>query len=213
MIFPQKIQSVTRLVSRAVFCVFALLTGGVLFAYFSDALGFFASFIWKKWDAVRVRQIAWVVGVVFTAIGIPLGWVKVTFNVPRDTPPAPKTEAPEPIAATAPSRKATDILKATAGLAIGGAMLGVILGGFLALAWFSISVSPFAPESWSHSIESSTRDVTNPTMDPGAGFSTTNPLLLRLMLVPPVVLAVLGALTGLICGIIERVSQRQTSGS
>ena len=186
-----------RWLLRAAVYVFSLLIGGLLFAYLSDALSFVASFVWKNTNPVAIRQAAWIAGVIVSAIGIPLGWVKVNFFGSA----ANKTDGTATPAPTETGSKEVQGFWPCVGFfAVAGFILGLAVAGLLVMSWFSISVSPFAPAGWSQSIQYQTREFGHGVADAPGGWTSKNPVLLRLMWMPVAILISLGAIAGIIVG-------------
>jgi len=83
--------------------------------------------------------------------------------------------------------------------AVAGAFIGLCLGGLLAISWFSIATSPFAPVSWKKSLYSTpaARKHTGIRRHrESGGISTKHPMPIILFLGTPAVLAPLGFAIG-----------------
>lgn len=185
---------------------FALLLGGYVFVYLSNALGFIAFIANKHFNTDTLHHVAWVTGVVVTAIGIPLGWVKVCGLGGNWS----KTEPAEPTE-TAPPAKPPKQVRGIAGNAGFFALLGLIAGisvsSLLVMAWFSISLSPFAPKSWSTSVQPISHSSSDDMMsdDAGGGFESSHPTLRRLFWMPSAILVGIGLATGAVVGAIDKI--------
>jgi hypothetical protein len=154
---------------------FYLLVGGLLVAYVSQVIGFVGFLFPKHYNQSAVQHVAWVIGVIFFAIGRPMGWVKTDWFNGGDSCSSPPTTNPKP---------ATEVkgVLGTAGFfgLIGLMVPGLCSSALLVLAWFSISVSPFSPASWHHSVHIASSDMNGITDGEGGGFESSHAMLLRL---------------------------------
>ena len=104
-----------------------------------------------------------------------------------------------------PPRSMRDVLKRAAGLGILGLLLGGMVGGGLAVSWFSIAVSPFAPTGWREGLR--TTRVRAEYRGSGehrperSALTTDNPLPWILAFSPSAAMALFFGVGGLICGI------------
>ncbi len=131
-------------------------------AYFGNMLG------------MTGRHCGWVIGAVVAIVGVSMGklrggWSKEAARHPP-WQPRHRPRDPKPRAAAAPSRRLP--LSWNNRNAFYVALISFILGGWLGgsmlLVWFSISMSPLAPVSWSQSVRTA-----DPAEEAGSGGLTT----------------------------------------
>jgi hypothetical protein len=186
--------------------VLSVLLGGLVVAYLAGFAGFLLSFGHTKITPATLQHIGWVTGVVVTIIGIPLGWVKTSFFITWDPtkPDAGPTAPPE----SKPAKEVKGILGNAGFFALLGLIGGILVTTVLVLTWFSISLSPFAPASWSSSVHAASPDLDGMTDSRGSGFESSHPILLRLFWMPSAILVGVGLITGAIVGIADKARKK-----
>lgn len=181
---------ITKAVFKAGEYVFFLLAGGLLLASMSQVIGFVGFLFPKHYNPSAVQHTAWVAGVLLFAIGRPMGWVTTNWFKGGDSSHVPQSTS-------TPAKEVTSVWGTAGLLGLIGFFIGIAATTLLVLAWFSISVSPFSPENWHHSVHASDGY--------GSGFESSNPMLIRLSWMPCAILTGLGLLGGLILGVVEKV--------
>jgi hypothetical protein len=143
----------------------------------------------SAWTPRRVQDVAWIAGALIMAIGLPLGWVRISTDRFRTgtNPAADAPAAAPPAAPSPPDRTLAYTLRAALFMGMVGTIAGLIAGGTLAIVWLSISMGPLAPAEWMKSIRVA-----------GGGVSTSNPIPFALWFGTAGALAVLGFLFGLV---------------
>jgi hypothetical protein len=193
--------------------MFGLMMGGLVFAYLYDALTIMASFVWSNTNTVPMRPYAWIAGAVISAVGIPLGWVKISYF---------DRAAKGTISVAAPSnadQKSTEVRgfwPCIGFFALAGFILGVTFAGLLVMSWFSIAASPFAPAGWSQSIHHDAREFGHSIADnSGRGWTSQNPIAVQLLWMPVATLTTLGLAIGIVAGVRDTIHNRkqQVSGN
>jgi len=195
-----------RLLAAGSFYLFGILLLGLIGAYFANFVDAVLAMMGVRF-AGRARPWGWVLGALLAAVGMPLGWIKIngkklTLRLKpgkRRKPTTPESEscsvkakAPPPDQQEPPRFR--EVLKMVAIFGLVGLMLGALLGGVLAMAWFSLAMSPLAPEGWFESIQfggghAAGNDFSD---DNHAGMTTKHPLVLWLFLSPMAGLTALG---------------------
>lgn len=85
-------------------------------------------------------HVAWCVGAAFAAIGLPLGWVGVSFG--QRTSSEAQARSPEA------EGKPCGLLGSILAGAFVGFLAGIFFGLFHMVMWYSLTLSPLLPESW-----------------------------------------------------------------
>lgn len=150
------------------------------------------------WPPHRVQHIGWVVGAVLFAIGVPLGWCRVTLEkssvsfgeggrkdgqTAEEAKQAPVVEkVPDP-----PDRSLSHALRVGLVGGLFGFLFGFLLGCTLSLIWVSIALSPWAPAEWVEALHVG-----------WSGVSTSHPMAIALWLGTMAGLGVLGFVVGFV---------------
>ena len=151
------------------------------------------------------RQWGWIAGALIAAIGYPLGYV--TYGGKKKSLPFKFSERTTTGRARWRGRrqKQLGVWKSTWSGALAGLILGLLLGAALVMVWFSIGLSPFAPEGWLGA--STSRASVGPVS--GIGVHTRNPMPVVLIFGSGGALAVVGGVGGLIFGVVSKVRRRK----
>ncbi len=192
--------------------IFALLLGGIVGAYLGGLLDGLLYVSVPEWTGSG-RQIGWLLGFGLTAIGLPLGWVRIdgrrfrwpgqngkTTDGSNTRPRKRKTRSKgDPVTSVG------GIAKMAALLALFGGILGLMFGLYLGMGWMSIALSPFAPGGWFESISAgydpgSLTSSEPIRQEPGYYFTSDHPMVITLCLAPAGILALLGLLGGFVAG-------------
>lgn len=204
--------------------VFALFLGGIVGAYLGTMLDGLVYLVAPEWTGSG-RQIGWLACVGLTAIGLPLGWVRIDgkrFRWPGQAGHSTSgsntvTRKRRKPAKDDPVRSLGGIAKMAGLLALIGGVLGLMLGLYLGMVWMSIALSPFAPGGWFESVaagyDPGDLSSSDPVRrEPGYFFTTDHPVAIALCLAPAGVLALLGLLGGLAAGTWSYLRFRQRNG-
>jgi hypothetical protein len=160
----------------------------LLFVFLTLVAALVAATVLGRW--------AWIPGAVIGAIArcLPVA------RDPKSHPPWLPTRIPDAPMSSEPVHRPLWVTRDGIRQGFGGLVFGVILGFFLAASWFSISVSPFAPAAWEHSVtpvapggDAGPRDAGETRL---GGLTTQHPLLFALFLGPPAALWLLGFVLG-----------------
>lgn len=146
---------------------------------------------------VVVRHACWIALGIITAVGYPLGWVKVNgkrFKLFEDKARTKSREKDIPQEKGEPSK----IIPSALFFALVGAFIGLMFGGSLTLTWFSVAISPWPPEGWLEAVSSSGPDVTAAigSMEREGGMTTDHPIAAWLFFGPILTLAAMGLVIG-----------------
>lgn len=188
--------------------VFVVLLLGFLGGWVGNFANIGLQFLGDGW--VRGHEWGWTIGAVFALVGWPLGWVTLNgkqgwlpkrrklFRMARGRRRR-KTE-PEP-----DIHSLLGVARISALLAALGIGLGLAGGLMLALGWFSLSMSPVAPDEWFESVEYHRREpgelqAHRDHDTPHGAMTSDHPMLAWLVLTPPAILGLLGAVLGAIDG-------------
>jgi len=143
----------------------------------------------KAWTPQRIRDIVWMAGALFVAVGTPLGWVRVSmpeaFSYRKHAPT--ETNSNPPPAPAPPDRTVAYALKSGLFMALVGVLVGLLLGGTLAIIWFSIAMGPLAPAEWLSSVRFG-----------AGGAKVSNPIPVALWFGTMAALGALGFVVGLV---------------
>jgi hypothetical protein len=191
--------------------VFAILMVGLIGGMLGSFVDFGLAFL--KPDLVGSgRTVGWFVFACLAAFGVPIGWFRpegspFSLASPRKqrrrlagfrNGASPNSAKRKSLKEEVQIRKVSDVAGAVAVWGVAGAALGLALGISLGMCWFSISFSPFAPTGWTESISVETEDnFSRPEHERGRSYMTSSdPVLIGLVLYPIPILAVLGASGG-----------------
>ena len=143
----------------------------------------------SAWTPRRVQNIAWLAGALIVAVGVPLGWIRISMEgFRRGKNSAPDASAsPPPVTPGPYDRTLAYTVRAALFMGMVSIIAGLIVGGTLAIVWLSISMGPLAPAEWVKSIRMG-----------GLGVSTSNPIPFVLWFGVTAALGVLGFLFGLV---------------
>lgn len=147
------------------------------------------------------RSWGWIVGAVIAAIGYPLGYV--TFGGQKKALPFRFAERKTTRSPFRSSRRQQQlgIWKSTWSGALAGLIVGLLAGGALVMIWFSIALSPFAPEAWLRS----SRSRASMAADSEISVGTRHPMPVALFFGSAATLAIAGGLGGLIFAVVSKV--------
>jgi hypothetical protein len=215
-IWPLRLaRKVTLLLVVGAFYLFGILVLGLIGAYFANIVDGVLAMMGVPF-AGHARPWGWVLGALLAAIGMPLRWMeingkKLTLRPKpsrRHTPTTPESESCSVKAkATPPDNEEAprfrEVFKMVGIFGLIGLMLGALLGGVLAMAWFSLAMSPLAPEGWFESIQFGGGHAAGSDFsdDTHADMTTKHPLVLWLFLSPMAGLAALGVMLAIIYAI------------
>ena len=186
------------------------LVGGMLGQFADVGL----SLVGETWVG-QGRTWGWMLGAVSAAIGLPLGWVrrdgkKFSFPSPR----ALRKKVASGISERRKKKRTShefrtvgDVLKNVGAAGLVGAILGFLLGGALAICWFSLAMSPFARAGWFESLDFRSRrpeahDRISRRRDEPGGMTvrTKSPAVVYLWFGPVLLLGAGGAAAGTMYG-------------
>ncbi|MBM4090495.1 MAG: hypothetical protein FJ276_13895 [Planctomycetes bacterium] len=202
--------------------VFFVLLLGLIGGMFGGVIDVALSLLNLPWRG-HGMQCGWTLGAVVAAIGLPLGWVRPNerrFSFPR--PVKLRQSLAERVADRRRKRaesgkRASDredscdlgsAVKGAGLCGLIGTVLGFVLGMFLMMCWFSLAMSPFAPGGWFDALEF----LSEPSRGGGGGtsVSSSHPMAISLVLVPPLVLGAAGFVGGGIYGLVSYVQCLKT---
>lgn len=115
----------------------------------SMAAGQLAGFLGFLLPGVKSWQLSgygWVTGAVLAIIGIPAGWVKLSFSNKS------KASAAVERAPGAATGEPAGLAGRMAAGALTGAFIFSFVAGMMVMCWFSLGRCPFLPESWKYAL-------------------------------------------------------------
>jgi hypothetical protein len=180
---------------------------GLIFGLIGTAFfGWLLNFVHIKILGWSAQELAWIgffcVGVLVALFGTVRVW---KFKVNRRPPLRPMSKLPDLILMdrVRPGRLLWVTSEAKEAAILGG-IVGLILGVILLSSWFSIAMSPFAPDSWADSVRSFSASTDHMGRTVPGGLSSDHPSAVIAILGPPIVLASLGFIIGGFRGIFNR---------
>lgn len=167
-------------------CAAGGLAGASFVPMLAHAVNTAADLGWSGQQLKLIGHYGWGFGVLAAGVGAAIKWWKTKPNLITKSSITPESEHPQ--------GKKHGVLGSMAWAGAIGTFLGVMLGLTFVLFWFSITYSPFAPQSWVESVR--TVEHRRPDGRREQGITSNHPVLWYAFGIP----VGLGAATGTVLG-------------